>query len=800
MARGLRLMIIKKIEIDGFGKFQDSSFEFDNGLNLIYGNNEHGKTTLMSFVKMMFYSSSAKTEKSADLFKALRKKYRPWNGNTMSGAIEFQTKGMVYRLQKEFLKSDATDKTTIFCITTGENVQIENKNEPGEYFLGMTLDEFERSVFMGQSGGFTADNASDSLAMRISNLSVSGDENISHEQILKRLSDAAEELVSKSRKKGLLVEAENQLETLKTQQQQLTNLEDAQKDIETEIAQLMAEINSLETDLNTLSDQERLENAKRDLNAYYTLQNKLNLLKAVKGQLEAYDAPYDDMQKYAQTAKELNDKIANNLALIQEATLKQNTNISDEEYSRLCKLDTKCHNLRKDLELIHGRITTLWNEFNIKVHSAVKTAKLGAVAVLSLCLVSNIAGFFFPPYGMILSLVLIFLGAALFAGLFFTAEKRSLSKLAVQLSKRDYEGAIRELSCFDESFTQKTLSELEQALNSQLSDTISDLSDGLSALGISDMEQLKSQSNEFYAESIKSITDELAQQKEDFIALSSTIKPCSTYSAAKILYVELCESLAKLNSINQEIKTVSIATGIEDTSEDLVSEKIKALAELVQNAPIQPKDTNTSIPQIRSTLHEKRSKLNLLQSQIKRPEKGMSELFKETNLVCEKVTELKQRYDEINLAIEVMNEAILDTNNGLGSHLSQNVSKYISKISQGKYNDVLVPRDLSLETRAHGTQTFHEWKYLSNGAIDKIYLALRLAMTDILAASHGALPLFLDDIFAQYDDDSIKTALKFLKDYLENSNSVSQIMFFTCHKHILEMANNVFANSKNILL
>ena len=205
-------MIIKSIEINGFGKFSGNLFTPQKGFNLVFGHNEDGKTTLMSFIKMMFYSSSSKSEKAADLSKSLRKKYRPWSGEPMSGAIEFEAGGMEYRIQKEFLKSEASDKTGIFCKTTGETVQIPNKNDAGEYFFGMGLDEFERSIFIGQTGGFSADSASDSLAMRIANLSVSGDENISHELILKRLTEAAEELVSKSRKKGLLIEEEQKLE------------------------------------------------------------------------------------------------------------------------------------------------------------------------------------------------------------------------------------------------------------------------------------------------------------------------------------------------------------------------------------------------------------------------------------------------------------------------------------------------------------------------------------------------------------------------------------------------------------
>ncbi|MBQ9737026.1 MAG: AAA family ATPase, partial [Clostridia bacterium] len=122
-------MIIKKIEVGGFGKLSNTIYLPQNGFNLVFGGNEQGKTTLMSFVKMMFYSSSSKSEKAADIFKSLRKKYRPFSGSPMSGAIEFESDGLEYRIQKEFLKSDVSDKTVIFCKTTGEELDIKNKNE-----------------------------------------------------------------------------------------------------------------------------------------------------------------------------------------------------------------------------------------------------------------------------------------------------------------------------------------------------------------------------------------------------------------------------------------------------------------------------------------------------------------------------------------------------------------------------------------------------------------------------------------------------------------------------------------------
>ena len=50
-------MKIKSINIASFGGVKDLKLELEGGLNVIYGDNEKGKTTVMSFIKMMLYGS-----------------------------------------------------------------------------------------------------------------------------------------------------------------------------------------------------------------------------------------------------------------------------------------------------------------------------------------------------------------------------------------------------------------------------------------------------------------------------------------------------------------------------------------------------------------------------------------------------------------------------------------------------------------------------------------------------------------------------------------------------------------------
>ena len=48
-------MHIKKLRINNFGKLQNKEIELKNGINIIYGENESGKTTLLNFITSMFY-------------------------------------------------------------------------------------------------------------------------------------------------------------------------------------------------------------------------------------------------------------------------------------------------------------------------------------------------------------------------------------------------------------------------------------------------------------------------------------------------------------------------------------------------------------------------------------------------------------------------------------------------------------------------------------------------------------------------------------------------------------------------
>ena len=51
-------MKINELKINGFGKLKDKEIKFEDGINIVYGENESGKSSLLKFISSMFYGTS----------------------------------------------------------------------------------------------------------------------------------------------------------------------------------------------------------------------------------------------------------------------------------------------------------------------------------------------------------------------------------------------------------------------------------------------------------------------------------------------------------------------------------------------------------------------------------------------------------------------------------------------------------------------------------------------------------------------------------------------------------------------
>ena len=97
-------MIIKNIKINNFGKLENKELQFGDNINLIYGENESVKSTLLKFISSMFYGvSKNKNGKNITDYD----KYKPWNNGEFSGKIKYELdNGETFEVFREFDKKN----------------------------------------------------------------------------------------------------------------------------------------------------------------------------------------------------------------------------------------------------------------------------------------------------------------------------------------------------------------------------------------------------------------------------------------------------------------------------------------------------------------------------------------------------------------------------------------------------------------------------------------------------------------------------------------------------------------------
>ena len=163
---------------------------------------------------------------------------------------------------------------------------------------------------------------------------------------------------------------------------------------------------------------------------------------------------------------------------------------------------------------------------------------------------------------------------------------------------------------------------------------------------------------------------------------------------------------------------------------------------------------------------------------------NMINLKEEYDELKEELQDLEKRNNAINLTKELLTKAYINMKNNVTPKFTENLSKNISEISDGKYTKVKVSDDkgLIIENK-YGEYIPAE--LLSIGTIDQLYLSLRLSMIDDLSSEK--MPIILDEAFAYYDDNRLENILKFLNDNMKEH----QVIIFTCTKREQEILSKL---------
>lgn len=146
-------MVIRELILKNFGKFQNRSFRLEEGINIVYGENESGKSTLHAFIQCMLFGLKKMRGRAARTDSYTR--YTPWNNPSWyEGSIRFSCGGKDFRLERDFRRGE--EGTKLVCESDGELLSVEDGDL--EMLLGgISETVYENTVSIGQMKSRTGD-------------------------------------------------------------------------------------------------------------------------------------------------------------------------------------------------------------------------------------------------------------------------------------------------------------------------------------------------------------------------------------------------------------------------------------------------------------------------------------------------------------------------------------------------------------------------------------------------------------------------------------------------------------------
>ena len=145
-------------------------------------------------------------------------------------------------------------------------------------------------------------------------------------------------------------------------------------------------------------------------------------------------------------------------------------------------------------------------------------------------------------------------------------------------------------------------------------------------------------------------------------------------------------------------------------------------------------------------------------------------------------TELLRQNEALTLALDTLTRADTELQQRLSPLLAKKAAEYFSVLTDGRYDEVTLARDLTAKTRRTGDDVGRELDYLSAGTRDQLYLALRLAVCDLALPGDDPCPIILDDALVTFDGERMALALGLMKQIARER----QVLLFSCHRRETE--------------
>lgn len=702
-----------------YGRLRGDSLRLEPGLNLIYAPNESGKSTWCSFIRTMLYGLP--TRQSGPL--ADKNRFAPWTGEAMQGRMDLETGGQRWTVLRDTRRASAPMQNFACTYTgTAQPVPEVNGQNLGETLLGVPREVFQRSAFIGQSG--LAVSQDPELERRIAALLSTGQEDVSYSESYDRL------------KKQLNRRRHNKTGLIPQLEQEQARLDDALRR-QTELSAQLE--NAREQQCTAQTRVEELEQRR----AQWEALGKQEALRQWRAAQEDLACRHQQLTALQQLDGNLPDRdtlarMQAQLELLEQAggTLTQARRIAQQRQTEA----------RETQEAWSAHPLYPSDENQLRQQAESMTAPTGPgktlpiAAGLLLCAAAAALALLPAPAKLIAAAI----GAAAAVGLF----------LYYMVSRRRAAAAAQTVQ------TRKT------ALQRQTEEYLRLREDARQA----------EDAARTAAASAEGLTQQLQGQLVTLLAQVQPFWPEA--NGADGVRVALTAALRRREALDGAALQVQQAQiRCDAMSRHLPQPPLPNPEETLPRPVLSREQINAALPQIRNQLREARSRVDSLTGQLRTMDSPES-LQAQRDQCTRRLEALQAEYDAIALAMEALTQANTVLQTRFSPALGAETARIFSAITGGRYDKVLLDRNLSLSAQPAGDAMPRALSLLSQGAGDQLYLAVRLAICRMVLPRDKAAPLILDDALANFDDQRLAAAL----DWLAEESRTRQILLFTCHR------------------
>lgn len=146
-----------------------------------------------------------------------------------------------------------------------------------------------------------------------------------------------------------------------------------------------------------------------------------------------------------------------------------------------------------------------------------------------------------------------------------------------------------------------------------------------------------------------------------------------------------------------------------------------------------------------------------------------------------RIQALEDTYAALEIAQQTLTTAATELQRRFAPQISQRAQEIFRKLTDGRYTRLTLADDLTLHAGAQGEDTLHSALWRSDGTMDQLYLALRLAVSEALTPD---APLILDDALVRFDDQRLAEAV----DLLLEASDHKQVILFSCQTRELDIS------------